>query len=158
SLTRLADSDCTQCHAHLDQHVVQGGKTDFEPAVNRFPDSHPEFRRLATRAAGQKLKFDHKLHLSAGMATPEKGDPHFTWNEVAQPWRGRLMGRQGAKDAGSLVRLDCAACHQLDSGAVGLSESALGLPAGLFPERSAGAYMLPINYEAHCQGCHPLTF
>src|SRR5262249_26836893 len=33
-----------------------------------------------------------------------------------------------------------------------------GLASSALTPRAAGRYMLPVNYEIHCAGCHPLTF
>jgi nitrate/TMAO reductase-like tetraheme cytochrome c subunit len=153
SLVRLPDSDCTQCHADLGRHVT--GDLSFVKEVSRFSkEGHPEFRHLFATAAAQKLKFNHKLHMSAGMATPEKGDPNFTLDRIPQPFRARYQ----AAPSSARVQLDCNSCHQLDGGGANFKASDHGLPSALFPERAAGAYMLPINYEAHCQACHALTF
>src|SRR5262249_42531953 len=51
--------------------------------------------------------------------------------------------------------LDCTSCHQTDNTDRKVAE---GLPSAIQRPRNAGAYMLPIVYEQHCQACHPLTF
>src|SRR5262249_10878199 len=59
----------------------------------------------------------------------------------------------------TLVKLDCAACHQLDGQDPARKDPAqtATLPRGaVTPARTAGTYMLPVNFEAHCKACHPL--
>jgi hypothetical protein len=151
SLVRLDDSFCTHCHLDLPRHTA-GGDLKFAKNVSRFSyDGHPEVRFLKETSAVQKLKFNHKLHMAAGMATPEKGDPNLTLGRLPAAQRKRYEGQQEKKGDDARVQLQCASCHQLDSGDVGVDAAGL-------PQRSAGDYMLPINYEAHCQACHPLTF
>ena len=60
------------------------------------------------------------------------------------------------------IRLACASCHQLDAG-LGDPDAALAQDLGtlprspLLPPRGDGKYYLPINFEKHCQACHPLA-
>ena len=70
------------------------------------------------------------------------------------------------------ITLKCVACHQLDSGHPKpdapptdqtrlaferLTDSLRGESLeAILPPRAAGAYYLPINFEAHCRACHPL--
>jgi hypothetical protein len=58
------------------------------------------------------------------------------------------------------LRLQCQSCHQLDSRDFPLPPEAIkDLPRNaVTPARPPGATMLPIVYEQHCQGCHPLAF
>jgi hypothetical protein len=154
SLVRLADADCTQCHSNLAGHLKEGNPK-YEN-VTSFGANHPEFRVLRDPDPG-KLKFNHQLHLSPGMAPPDKGDPQWTLAKIPAPDRERY--RQAGQKDDEPVRLDCASCHQVDSGDLkGKSDQASALPvAALLPARSAGAYMLPVTYENHCRACHPLT-
>jgi hypothetical protein len=52
--------------------------------------------------------------------------------------------------------LQCSACHQFDAPAK--SGDLASLPDAIFPQRSSGAYALPIVYENHCAACHPLIY
>jgi hypothetical protein len=170
SLVRVPDSKCRQCHDDLTTHT-KGGNSTFEPKVHSWAE-HPPFRiddvvakrrvEVGKAVDGSKLKFNHKLHLSAGMKTPEKGDPHWTLADIPEPYRKRYIDQQPAdmKKETDCVQLQCSACHVPDSGDYRLNPVALKeLPAAaLLPPRSAGAYMLPITYENQCQACHPLTF
>ena len=58
------------------------------------------------------------------------------------------------------MRLECRSCHQLDSRDFAPTREVLtDVPRNaVMPARPPGATMLPIVYEQHCQGCHPLTF
>jgi hypothetical protein len=107
-LAQVADTYCTACHAEL--HRNDGGRTLEN--VGGFAAGHPEFALWRTspepRDAGQ-IYFNHQVHLT------ERG--------VRGPGR-------------ELIKLECAACHQLDA---------------------TRRYMLPINYDRHCAACHPLS-
>jgi len=143
SLVRLTDRDCTQCHNDLAGHHAK--KPAFELTVSRFSaQGHPEFRSIKNDPG--KLKFNHELHLRAGMAPGTGGGALMTLGKIPEPLRKRYRDQQSTKHDDAPVQLQCASCHQLDAGD-------LGLPG----TRSAGAYMLPIAYENHCQACHPLT-
>lgn len=127
SLVRLPDSDCTQCHKDLGNHV-QAGKTIFKHDVTGFAEkTHPPFRSIAKDPG--RLKFNHQRHLG----------------DIPPPYRKLYNDHQKSKDDNAPVQLQCASCHQLDAGDFGT------------PARNAGAYMRPIVYETHCQACHPLT-
>jgi hypothetical protein len=137
SLVRLPDSDCTSCHRNPSAHSIDAAKLRFSKPVTAFNGDHPEFS-LPKQDPG-KLKFNHKLHLTAGQ---EVG---FTLGRIADPERAPYADAswQKQKENSALVQLDCRSCHQLDSEATA---------------RAAGAYFLPIAYENHCKACHPLTF
>jgi hypothetical protein len=156
SLSHVADAECTSCHADLQAHARKAIRS--ENRITRFDRDHPESRLIATKQPDPgKLKFNHKLHLTPGM-----GDVQFRIADIADPIeRARYLQMQsaGPADGNDLVRLDCAACHRLNSADSGpgrerfpqLPESAV-LPVG-----AAGATMLPIVYENQCQACHPLS-
>lgn len=168
SLVRIPDGHCTQCHGNLAAHLKSGAKTVFQNAVTRFDkDSHPQFsvegadrKRVPLDKATDpgRLKFNHKVHLSPGMATKEGGNPALTLDKLPERFRKRY--RQAGQKDQDLVKLDCASCHRLDSGDFGIKEGQLdGLPAdAVLPKRNGGGYMLPVVYENQCQACHPLTF
>jgi hypothetical protein len=155
SLVNLPDSDCTQCHKNLGDHYNLRPAFQFD--VTRFStDAHPEFRSIKVDPG--KLKFNHRLHLTAGMALVTDGGPIMTLAKIPEPFRARYQDQQAAKDDRAPVQLQCASCHQLDSGDFGVSnQQAKEFPFTLLGKRSAGAYMLPIAYENQCQACHPLT-
>ena len=149
SLVRLADRDCTQCHADLAAFVKPGEELTTPKEMLHIrgfskAEGHGDFQRLVTKAAEQKLKFSHDRHLAPGMWTADRGDAKFTLGKLAPADRNRYEAEQRDKGDSAPVQLQCASCHQLDV-------------AGKSPERPAGDYMLPIRYEAHCQACHPLT-
>jgi hypothetical protein len=154
SLVRLADSDCTQCHKELDKSLREGEKRSFHNVVTGFDTNHPAFKSL-TNDPG-KVKFNHQVHLLAGMGTnfkladiPDDADRERYVDQVVS-----------AKNGTKVVQLQCASCHRQDSGDFGLKRDRLAeLPAAaILPRRSAGAYMQPIVYENQCKACHPLTF
>lgn len=151
SLVSLDDRDCTQCHADLSAAVKPGVKLNAAEGMQRIrgfskAQGHGDFQRLKDTAAQQRLEFNHKLHMSPGFITPEKGDPHFTLEKLKESDRQRYAtNKQGQ------VQLDCASCHQLDNSGSKVSD------LGKHTVRPEGAYMLPIRYDAHCQACHPLT-
>src|SRR5207248_7753725 len=65
SLVRIPDSDCTSCHADLGNHIQRGPVSlAVNEHVTRFAEvPHPAFRSIKTDPG--KLKFNHKLHLTA---------------------------------------------------------------------------------------------
>ncbi len=146
SLVRLDDRDCTQCHADLGAGATFGAKVRT-PAdmyhIRGFSTAagHGDFQHLKETPQYQKLRFNHKLHMAPDLITPENGDPHFTLDKISEFDRLQFdKGRFG------YIQLECASCHQLDS------------QGGYFGGRTAGDYMLPVRYQAHCQACHPLTY
>jgi hypothetical protein len=173
SLVRLADKDCTQCHANLDQwHDPAKSKTlaekkPYQNSITNFVTDHPDFRSLDMSRAGKQraLKFSHAVHMNPGLSTQmtlavlnSKFGP-----EVTNLYR--TADQDPKNDSTSLVTLDCASCHKLDSG--------IGTPSfdkadtllnkfgdstrTILPPRASGAYFLPVNFEAHCRTCHPLS-
>lgn len=173
SLIRVADADCLKCHANLAQHLSVDRKPLFEN-VTAFraegsPGSggHPEFRLLREKAADpSKLKFNHALHMSAGLARPKTGDdtgggPIFKYSQLAEADRDRYkaMLPEGTRVADDdYVQLNCQSCHRLQSEDFGLAGNTLaGVPSAVLPSRSGGAYMLPITYDNQCRACHPLN-
>lgn len=140
SLVRMADSNCTNCHQQLPAHTLDGTAA-FHATVTRFAaGEHPEFKVRPEPQRG-KLKFNHALHLTAGLNASWQLK-HIRSPEERERYRKQQApGKQADQD---LVQLDCASCHQLD-----------GRPG---EPRADGEYFLPINYEQQCRACHPLTF
>jgi hypothetical protein len=103
------------------------------PRITAFHTDHPEFRAKADPPArGQK--FNHALHLAAGLTEPrnrENPNAAFRIDQVGPGYREQYR-RYAAGDGA--VHLGCAACHE---------------PAG-------GGYK-PTTFERHCQGCHAQT-
>jgi hypothetical protein len=127
SLTRVADADCTRCHRDLSALHGTG------PRITAFPTDHPEFRAKSEPPA-RGLKFNHTLHLAAGLTEPRNRDnpnASFRLDQVDTVYRERYS--HYAASEGTL-RLDCAACHE-----------------------PAGPGYKPVKFEHHCQGCHAQT-
>jgi len=170
SLVRLADKDCTQCHANLgqwhDAAKSQAGKP-YQNAITSFATNHPAFRSLDMQAKPRTLKFSHAVHLNSGQTYSPGGKEAMTLariRDLSGPDTAERYRKPGQADD-AIVTLDCASCHKLDSG-TGTAEfnrlkTALDKFAeptkSLLPPRQAGAYFLPINFEEHCRACHPLT-
>lgn len=143
-LARPADRVCNDCHADIASHRT---KSLFEPAMNnvaRFASlapeqfAHPGFRSLPAED-NNDFKFNHQLHLLPGQ-WPKDGKPEGAWKLGQIPEDLREKYRTSPdQPLDALVQLDCNSCHVT---ATGSSES--------------GAYMVPVNYEQHCQACHPL--
>jgi predicted CXXCH cytochrome family protein len=161
SLLNLADQDCTRCHKDLGNHMdvskawhTNAGAKEFDKKVSSFVSKHPEFRSLD--ADPGKLKFSHKRHLTPGMAF-EKGDEVMTLGRIPEAFRERYRSQQEKKEKTDPVVLQCASCHQLDTGDFKVdAKQAQGFPFTVQGQRKAGAYMVPIIYENQCQACHPL--
>jgi hypothetical protein len=136
-LTTLADSECTRCHRDL---ALEGQTAvSFVPQIRRFGDgrgAHPEFALLRTsdeHAGPRHLARSVAAYVpspAAGVAGKwiDAGGLKFNHQVHLDPTQILGPGRES-------VRLTCADCHA--------------------PEPN-GAYMRPIEYERHCQTCHPL--
>jgi hypothetical protein len=154
SLVHLADSDCTQCHRDLAAHRREGATgLEYKSDIPRFAKGdHPEFRILRDKRRDPgSLKFNHKRHMTAGL------EASFTLAKIPNAKDRARYGKPG--DDKTLVQLDCASCHQLDSRDLQAGRDRPREPSAgpVLPSRSEGAYMLPVSYEKHCQACHPLT-
>jgi hypothetical protein len=151
-LTRVADRHCTVCHADLRNHSTAGAAIDDSIAqVKRFEiDAHPAFRSLA-RDPG-RLKFNHALHMTAGLSHDKAGRNPFKLSDLPEAFRKQY---EANANKSGLIQLQCASCHELNYG--GTSESN-GVPAVLGVARAKGDYYRPVVYERHCQACHPLTY
>jgi hypothetical protein len=158
ALTRVADSHCTRCHADLASHVQAGGQTHFEDVSGFGDEHHPEFRAFVEKKDPGTVAFNHKLHLSLGMARQPGGVAILNLGQIPEAFRARYRP-PGKVDPNSAVQLKCASCHHTDGSALdGKREHLAGLPQNaVLPARGSGAYMQPILYEEHCQACHPIT-
>lgn len=151
SLVRLADADCTDCHSNLAGHMT--GTTAYQNSITVFDgnlDHHPEFRSVRENKDPGNLKFNHALHLSAGMVRTPDGKKMKLSDINDEAERHRYARQQGTAEMGAAIQLDCASCHQLETARLLETPAATSAP-------SSGATMLPINYDKHCRACHPLT-
>jgi hypothetical protein len=147
SLARMSDEHCTNCHANLGA-AHASGKSVFANTVTGFATDHPEFKVLrdfppGREYADRRLKFSHALHMTPGLVYDATDQHKWTPAELGKQFGaevGRRYGSAGRKPTDP-VQLDCAACHQLDSKEM---------------PRSDGAYYLPVRFEQHCKGCHPI--
>ncbi len=148
-LTRISDRACTECHANLKSHANTPPQFDD---VTRFDaQHHPKFRSITVDPGS--LKFSHRRHLISGLSfgPPDRPDA-VTLEKIPPNFRRQY---EGFVEANGLVKLDCSACHQSETAGGPAGSPATPVPSSL---RSAGAYKLPIQYEQHCQACHPLSF
>jgi hypothetical protein len=171
SLVLVEDRACTRCHQDLSAHREHDSKlADGVRSITGFADpsgGHPEFRPVATPPR-RTLKFSHATHTATGFGIG------FKYAQIADADRQRYRELAGGPAAKAAVKLDCRACHQPDAGrvepgspgprptekfAAGFRPADFQLPREpLQPPRADGRHHLPINYEAHCHACHPLTF
>jgi hypothetical protein len=163
SLVRLADSSCTHCHADLASNHATGNPK-CAAKVTDFVKDHPEFRPLTTPPE-RKLKFSHSLHMNPGQVHLQGGQEAMTVGKLRKlSGQGAVSRYSTSNNDADLIKLDCASCHQLDSGSgtpdyskVKDALEAVGEPTNaVWPARPAGTTMLPVNFEAHCRSCHPL--
>jgi hypothetical protein len=164
-LIRVADTQCTVCHANLAAHMSPDAKPLNPPLadVNSFITDHPDFRSAKRDPA--QLKFSHSRHMRPGLTF---GLNPMTLNDLAPDDRQRYRAN-GQTDT-DVVTLNCSSCHQLDrssmgqASASGQSESQSNqfkvatVSATAIPVRPSGDYMLPISFEMDCQACHQLTY
>jgi hypothetical protein len=150
SLTATDDSACTTCHQNLAAHRdTRAGPLTVTGSVTRFDRKHhPDLTAswAARSADSRRIKFNHALHLAAGLTLQAGGAP-LTFAQLTEPERAR-HGWKDQQPLNSPVQLACASCHE--SEAVDRAQSG--------EARTGGAYMLPIVYESHCAACHPLHF
>jgi hypothetical protein len=152
SLTDLRDDACSDCHARLPDHVA-GGKTDYAATIHAFDRDHPELALVAAdrnRPPGGKpvdpehLNFNHQVHLASGLKHAADDARAWTLDDVTgeeERERYRRQQPEGRRTGSDAVQLTCASCHEPDGGTT----------------PTAGAYLPPVSYQRHCQGCHPLT-
>jgi hypothetical protein len=133
-LLAIADASCTSCHADLAEHgelpPSSSSSATFANSVTGFgaAGAHPDFAlfRPAEAAAG------HGVRQTAAWRGDEK-----TWRDAGGvKLNHKLHLEKPIPDAeGKLQQLACNDCHV---------------------QAADGDYMAPINYEAHCQYCHPM--
>ncbi len=166
-LARVADRHCTDCHSELE---TTDGVHSFDMNVTSFEeqDGHPDFRietllkekddKAITIAKNKEGKPIHHAFNVVGFLQREGEEPK--WQDKARirfnheahlkamfdAEGKRIKGqrqddikRRGGDRDGELIGYptSCTDCHQFDE------------------DRR---YMKPINFEAHCKSCHPLTF
>src|SRR5579863_100247 len=170
ALAETNDRACTQCHAKINEFIEEPFLADL-PAesanITSFPIQHPEFRSQSSDLT--KLKFNHQLHLSPGIRIPDERRTAWTLADIAPDVRSKYRRRPAAdaqdqSDETAVVELECRDCH------VSLADKTAGLGAGADvslisfqnlprnqPPLQTGAYMLPVKFADHCQGCHPLA-
>jgi hypothetical protein len=165
SLVRLNDADCAKCHADLSKWTAV--KSQYAEKITNFVTDHPPFRSLDIENKPRTLKFSHAVHMNPGAAYSPDGSGGLTLDQVAtlsSPEAAERYKKPGQKGSDQ-VQLDCASCHQLDSGAgtdaydkLKAQLDKFGQPAkAVQPLRGDGAYFQPVNFEAHCRACHPLA-
>ncbi|WP_254510715.1 cytochrome c3 family protein [Anatilimnocola floriformis] len=142
-LARPADRTCTVCHEDMASHRT---RSQFEPALQSVAQfarlapeqfAHPGFRSLPAEDKND-FKFNHQLHLLPGQ-WPKDGKPEGAWKLGQIPAELREQFKTSPDQSlDSLVQLDCSSCH-------------------VTATTDSGAYMLPVNFERHCQACHSLT-
>jgi predicted CXXCH cytochrome family protein len=160
SLLRVANSQCTRCHADLNTHAnwqargYDAGEAPARPGdVAAFAlGSHPPFALCDTR----RLKFSHRRHMMIGLVEQPNQSP-FRYLDIPDSQRARYLPY--GTNPSQPVRLRCETCHQLDTaGASSPNPAAQRLPEHtLHSARAGGELMLPITYETRCAACHPLT-
>lgn len=132
ALAHITDNQCTNCHADL---TCDNGKTpSFLTHITGFAaERHPEFRlwRDGSPTDPGTLRFNHKVHLQGLLDIDRK-----QWQARQQTLRAAGVSLCEEVMPKKEVRLECQTCHQMDE---------------------AGRYVLPINFERHCQSCHPLA-
>lgn len=126
-LKRTPDAGCTSCHADPSAWSAHAGiaMTNSSKAEAFTAGRHPEF---AATGQGQKLHFNHAVHLSSGLGVD------YAYSKL--PDGHRLRVGKAADDA---VQLDCSACHERSVGG------------------SAGGDFAPVTYDRHCASCHKLS-
>ncbi|HEV2114310.1 MAG TPA: cytochrome c3 family protein [Terriglobales bacterium] len=135
-LARVADSQCTQCHADL--HTATG-RSRYVSGITSFIGRHPEFSALRDGARDPgTIAFNHAAHLSDYILGPngrvklECDDCHRPTPEAGGPWKYSLPGLKlalAAESAGQIVH-----------------------------PGEGRELMSPVTYEKQCAACHTLQF
>ncbi|MBX9579572.1 MAG: hypothetical protein K2X87_04620 [Gemmataceae bacterium] len=158
SLVRIADSHCTGCHADLPGHT--SGPPQYHASITDFAASHPEFRPL-TEPPKRALKFSHAVHTTPGLPHTAGGKEMLTGKTLRALFGDAAANRyETPGQPNELIQLKCADCHQLDGGGADPKADPFLRDAprrSILPARAEGAYDLPVNFDAHCKACHPLT-
>ena len=158
SLLVMDDTACTRCHQNLAaHHDSRAGPLTVAGSVTSFDrEHHPDLTASwAARSAGpRRIKFNHALHLAAGL-TLEKDGARLTFAQLPASDR-RRYGWNDRQLLNAPVQLACASCHE--SAVTERVQSVDRRPASAGEPRNPGAYMLPIVYENHCAACHSLQF
>jgi hypothetical protein len=198
SLVHISDAHCTsKCHNNSEFLAsIQNKKKNGErlEAIADFTAAggHPNMRVLDAETKPDRgpkhkrgLKFSHALHMMPGLKPP-KGGALATYGTYKNQSGGQRLEQYATipnpnpvptipEADQRLIQLDCAACHQTDSGlldkdiarpspvragnkgqADALEELLAGQPRyGVRPPRMPGDIFLPINYDLHCKTCHP---
>lgn len=168
---------------HRTPEVLQSPTPRFATGITKFHDpkgGHPEFKKLdaeKSKPHERGLRFSHTHHMSIGIEYVTKQRGKMTKADLLNYNKDnpQIVSRYEFEDTDQgkeLVKLECASCHQFDGGHAGaprLLDGRLGAgktpldgflsgdpKESILPPRGDGAYFLPINFEAHCQACHPL--
>jgi hypothetical protein len=175
SLTRVTDDHCVKCHGDLPKWH-KAGATEYAAKIDNFwskDGGHPEFRQLEAEKkekngqVARNIRFSHAHHMSPGIGYTSDGKLKVTKKDLIKGNKddpkivSQYFDPKDPDDA--VVQLDCKHCHQLDAERGDPRDhtkpwaNLAGEPReSIQPPRAQGAYFLPINYEAHCQACHPL--
>jgi hypothetical protein len=133
-LSDVTDSNCTRCHRQLERD--DGTAVNFFSAIDQFEagsGEHPEFAMLRTndREVGPR----HGARSVAAFAGQGDGGRWIERGGILFNHKVHLDPAGVMHPDGKQRPLDCAACHVPDA---------------------SGEFMQPIQYETHCQECHPL--
>jgi hypothetical protein len=163
SLAQVSDEACTKCHANLKP------EHKFASRITAFLENHPE-NSISLKSFDpekhRRIKFDHALHMSAGLVREPSNPRAFRLSNIKDPVdKQRYKDLQRSNDNTDLVQLDCRACHLLDAGDAYPNSDDSGnkslfigrLPKRDLPSRVAGGNPLPVNYNQHCRACHPMA-
>jgi len=112
-LAAVADSSCTQCHAHLESKT---GVLKVAANVTSFGGSHPDFRPLRTateadKSAATALVFNHKEHMKQGLKGPD--GPVTLECATCHAATLNADGRQSTGMAPVSFEKSCRSCHTL---------------------------------------------
>lgn len=128
-LTERADEFCMKCHASFEKHP--------EFALHRpWPADPPQADR-------DEMMYRHLLGIAeyrestSGTRWRDKAKLHFNHKDHLKPLDAVWDMESDPEGSPKTVQLHCSQCHLEDA---------------------SGSYMRPIEFEEHCQRCHPLRF
>jgi hypothetical protein len=132
-LTKVNDTDCTQCHANL---RTRDGVLRVSAHIKSLVTGHPEFAVLRPGNTDPgRIKFNHAVHLKKELRGPH-GYVQLDCSDCHRPAGVNVVWPYGQ---------------------AAVSVAAAAQP-GAHSRQSRRAYMAPINYYEHCSACHALQF
>ena len=163
---RVKDDQCLACHAEIGAHAA-AASIPARLATLRCASCHMEHNgSMGLAALDQALCADCHRDLSRQLSSTEVSDvsdfglehPEFRISVVQEDPSGGRVARRLALDRAVREESGLKFNHETHVGRAGKGEQQnLDCSSCHLPD-IAGKNMLPVEFEEHCHGCHPLNF